>query len=127
MRYLSMFVIAVAIMSAGCNKPAEPAPAATTDLPRDRDMGTGTVAPLGSPSPSMGAPVTPMPAPVAVEPVSPAPTGKSTTYTVQKGDGWMSIARKVLNNEHRWKEIKDLNPDVTGPLKVGQVVKVPAK
>jgi len=125
MRSLSVFAILVAIISAGCDKPAQPAPAAAAESPKDM----GTVPPVGYPSPSTAGPATPLPpAPVAAEPAYTATTGK-TTYTVQKGDGMVGIARKLLGNEHRWKEIRDLNPEIKEPytLRVGQVIKVPAK
>jgi LysM repeat protein len=44
-------------------------------------------------------------------------------YTVQKGDTLMQIAFKLYGDFGRWKDIKALNPDVDGALKMGSIIK----
>jgi nucleoid-associated protein YgaU len=50
----------------------------------------------------------------------------SKTYTVQSGDCLMGIARKLLGDPHRWREIADLN-DIGPPYTIypGKQLKVP--
>jgi len=52
----------------------------------------------------------------------------SKTYTVQSGDCLMGIARKLLGDPHRWREIADLN-DIEPPYTIypGKQLKVPEK
>jgi len=66
---------------------------------------------------------------VTAPPAPSAPPSGTRTYTVVKGDGLMSIARKQLGDAKRWREIQTLNPTLTDPnkLKVGQVIILPAK
>ncbi len=62
---------------------------------------------------------------------SPAPpTASGETYTVKGGDSLWRIAKASLGDESRWREIFELNKDqLTSPdrLRVGQVLKLPAK
>ncbi|WP_380019829.1 LysM peptidoglycan-binding domain-containing protein [Dokdonella ginsengisoli] len=61
-------------------------------------------------------------APLA-EPAAPA------TYTVARGDSLSKIAKKVLGNANRWREIFDANRDqIDNPdlIQPGQVLKLPA-
>jgi nucleoid-associated protein YgaU len=110
----------------GCEKPPPPVqngPPIGTQAPPTGDElsgpgsippGTGTLPPGGS----------------DIGPVGPVTPGDGHTYTVKAHDGLMSIARTQLGNEHRWKEILALNPEIQAPdyrLKVGQVIKMPAK
>lgn len=44
-------------------------------------------------------------------------------YTVQKGDTLMQIAFKLYGDFGKWKDIKSLNPDVNGALKMGSIIK----
>lgn len=69
-------------------------------------------------------PVTP--APSAVRPTSPVPT---KDYTVQEGDSLWKIAANQLGQGFRFREILDLNPDVSEDqtLKVGRTLKIPAR
>lgn len=58
-----------------------------------------------------------------VAPAAPA------TYTVAKGDSLSKIAKKVLGNANRWREIFDANRDqIDNPdlIQPGQVLKIPA-
>lgn len=58
-----------------------------------------------------------------VEPAAPA------TYTVASGDSLSKIAKKVLGNANRWREIFDANRDqIDNPdlIQPGQVLKLPA-
>ena len=52
----------------------------------------------------------------------------SKTYTVQSGDCLMGIARKLLGDPHRWREIANLN-DIGPPYTIhpGDELKVPEK
>jgi len=52
----------------------------------------------------------------------------SKTYTVQSGDCLMGIARELLGDPHRWREIASLN-DIGPPYTIypGQELKVPEK
>ncbi|MBO9661731.1 LysM peptidoglycan-binding domain-containing protein [Dokdonella sp.] len=60
---------------------------------------------------------------------APAEPPAPATYTVAKGDSLSKIAKKVLGNANRWREIFDANrdqldnPDLIQP---GQVLKLPA-
>ncbi|HEV7731599.1 MAG TPA: LysM peptidoglycan-binding domain-containing protein [Candidatus Binatia bacterium] len=52
----------------------------------------------------------------------------SRTYTVVAGDNLSKIAKKLLGNANRWKEIHTLNADtIKSPdlIKPGQVLKIP--
>mgnify|MGYP003663428976 CR=1 FL=1 len=63
------------------------------------------------------------------EPIRPLPTPKYSVYKVVSGDSLIKIARRLLNDGERWKEIHTLNADVLGPdaiLKIGMELKVPA-
>jgi nucleoid-associated protein YgaU len=74
------------------------------------------------PPPTLADPATPrMPARPAV------PGG---TYTVQKGDGLMSIARKVYGDAGMWRAIYEANRGTIpnqDALKIGQVLTLPAR
>jgi len=55
-----------------------------------------------------------------------APAGR--TYTVVAGDSLSKIAKKLLGNANRWREIHELNKDlVKNPdlIHPGQVLKIP--
>ena len=59
----------------------------------------------------------------AAEPAAPK------TYTVASGDSLSKIAKKVLGNANRWREIFDANRDqIDNPdlIQPGQVLKLPA-
>jgi nucleoid-associated protein YgaU len=61
---------------------------------------------------------------VAVTPVAPG----ERTYTIAKGDTLYGIAEKELGHGSKWKEISTLNNGLSaGDLKVGKVIKLPAK
>lgn len=116
---VSVAILSVCFLSTGCKKAAtvdqtmQPAPQTPEDM--NIGMDTGPV----PPGPSMPPPV------AAYNDASGA-----GTYTVQKGDGLMSIARVQLGNASRWKEIATLNPEIAAPgyaIRVGQVIKLPAK
>ena len=63
--------------------------------------------------------------PVSAQSQTPA---TSKTYTVQSGDCLMGIARELLGDPHRWREIASLN-DIGPPYTIypGQELKVPEK
>jgi nucleoid-associated protein YgaU len=60
---------------------------------------------------------------------STAPAASGTrTYTVVAGDSLSKIAKKLLGNANRWKDIHALNKDqVKNPdlIRPGQVLKIP--
>ncbi len=136
---LATALVAMAALAiAGCQeKPQQPTetppPPAFTAEPRPADeLASSPTAPdrpveivpdvtTRRPEDTRTAPLTP-PAP---PPSTPASGG---TYTVQKGEGLMVIARKVYGdaNAARWKDIAKAN-DLAAPyaLKEGQVLKIP--
>ncbi len=61
--------------------------------------------------------------------VTPAPelANGERNYTVQKNDSYYSIAKKELGNAARWKELEKLNNVPADELRVGKVIKLPAK
>jgi nucleoid-associated protein YgaU len=70
----------------------------------------------------------------AVKPAAPAPetrpAARPHTYRVEEGDSLISIARNILKDENRWKEIFELNRDkISNPdiLRVGIELKLPEK
>jgi nucleoid-associated protein YgaU len=79
---------------------------------------------LNSGPPRTGIPVT------SLAPAAPTsqPAAGAKKYTVKKGDTLINIARTELGNEHRLKEIQNLNPGLDpAKLKVGQELLIPAK
>ena len=62
----------------------------------------------------------------AVTPVAELASGERN-YTVQKNDSYYSIAKKELGNAARWKELEKLNNVPADELRVGKVIKLPAK
>ncbi len=83
----------------------------------------GNKAPTPSqPTPSQPTPVQPAPS----KPETAQPSKTTRSYTVQRGDTLIKIARQTLNNGDRWREIALLNNIVdTRDLKVGMTLKVP--
>lgn len=55
------------------------------------------------------------------------PKTEQTTYTVKTGDSLWKIAARLLGNGSRYTEIKMLNGLKTNTIRVGQVLKIPAK
>ncbi len=130
MRVVSCLLVIGAVsmfLMVGCQqKPPDPTPkpvGVQDPLNPGEIAGTGDVPP--GPVATHGSDIGPVGDPGTVAP----PTGGERTYTVKAHDGLMSIARTQLGNPHRWKEILQLNPDIKDPnqLKVGQVIKLPAK
>ena len=116
----------VSFVLAGCKQDTKP-PEPAVNAAAIQDVNTGTDE-LGTvpPGPGSGTSVAPGPGP---RDSTPLPGSGGRTYTVKAKDGLMSIARTQLGNQHRWKEILALNPDIKDPnhIKVGQVIKLPAK
>ncbi|MFN0060177.1 MAG: LysM peptidoglycan-binding domain-containing protein [Planctomycetota bacterium] len=57
----------------------------------------------------------------------PAPTADKSKYTIQKDDNLYQVAKRLLGNGARWREIVDLNPGLDPEnLRVGSVIKVPS-
>lgn len=124
-----VLVTAVSVMFfAGCQNQPKPTPPPAnvgyqTPPPTGEELG-GTV----PPGTGTGSIVTPPTGDLGPS-VGPVDTTGARSYTVKAHDGLMSIARSQLGNEHRWKEILALNPEIKDPhqLKIGQVLKLPAK
>jgi nucleoid-associated protein YgaU len=49
------------------------------------------------------------------------------THKIQKGESYYSIAKKELGSSSRWRELERLNGISAEDLRVGQVIKLPAK
>jgi nucleoid-associated protein YgaU len=80
------------------------------------------------PSPHVSIDPPPRPAPTPAPTPAPAPAPEQRTYVVKGGDTLEAIARRELGSPARVKDIVDLN-GIADPaaLKVGQVLKLPAK
>lgn len=64
--------------------------------------------------------------PTPVAPAAPASATPGGTYTIQKGDTFIGIARRVYGNEGKFKDIIAANPGVDpNKLQVGQVINLP--
>ena len=128
---LATVLVLVSVVSvmflAGCpNKPPTPAPSNSVGYvtpPTGEDLGSTTPPGAGTEHVITAPPVDPGPGAGAGD------TSGGRSYTVKAHDGLMGIARTQLGNEHRWKEILALNPEIKDPnqLKVGQTIKLPAK
>lgn len=64
---------------------------------------------------------------VATTPTTPDLAGGERSYTIQKNDSYYSIAKRELGNASRWKELEKLNGIASEDLRVGKVIKLPAK
>jgi tetratricopeptide (TPR) repeat protein len=116
--------------------PAAPAPAPAEAAPATTPAPTAP-APEAPPEPAAPLPAaTPTApateAPAAPEPAAtaPAPAEAVADYTVAEGDSVWRIAKKLFGDWKRGEEILRLNPDLQknpNRLKLGQVLKVPAK
>lgn len=82
-----------------------------------------------SSAPPAATPSTPPAAPTVAP--TPSPEAVPATYTVRKGDSLSKIARDVLGDMNRWREIYDLNKGVIGSnpnlIHPGMTLKMPAK
>lgn len=147
---LSLIAIPVAglatVIGLGCANGADkktPPPTASAstsalDVAPPTGGGTGgaalTSTPTYSPTytPPAAAPVIPVadayPAGPAADLGAASGANKSAarTYTVQKGDTLIKIARTQLGDEHKWKQIAAANPGVNAnAIKVGQKINLP--
>lgn len=95
----------------------------------DDAAGRSSDAPGGRPgAPSRDA-IAAAPGPSAKSVTGSASDGKTIEYEVKKGDTYYSIARQLLGNQGRWKEIQELNKDrVSDPstMREGAKIRVPA-
>ncbi len=66
-------------------------------------------------------------APAAIASATPELVGGERSYTVLKNDSYYSIAKKELGSAARWKELEKLNHIPAEELRVGKVIKLPAK
>jgi len=115
----------VSVLRVGQKLTIPPAPDAT---PRAVDGVPPTTRP--APTPAGG----PAPAPTTPDRTPrPAPNpGRSKTYTVQKGDTFMKIARSVYRDPGKWRTLYERNraklPDPAKPdsLRPGTIIEVPA-
>lgn len=125
---LAVVGIVTILFSAGCDKPQQPVaenPPVGAQTPPDPEE-------MGGPLPPGADHTATTPPGGDLGPITPPPgdTAGGRTYTVKPKDGVMSIARTQLGNAHRWKEIIALNPEIQPPdykLRIGQVIKLPAK
>ena len=73
----------------------------------------------------------PTPIPPLPKPLPPRPTPVPPTVTVRGGDTLGGIARRVLGDSRRWKELHELNRGVIGDdparLRIGQVLRMPGQ
>lgn len=63
------------------------------------------------------------------KPARPLPAKTYHPYTVTKGDTLIGIARELLGDGERWREIESINADVLGPgsvLQIGMTLRLPA-
>lgn len=63
------------------------------------------------------------------QPQRPLPEKTYHPYTVAKGDTLIGIARELLGDAERWREIESINADVLGPgsvLQIGMTLRLPA-
>ncbi len=135
MRYLAVIgmVLAGLLCLTGCQKKHEVS-RRIADEPPARSMDQLKPPEADSPAtpdaPDKGSAEKPPARPTA-QPPQPQPAPKPTfrIYTIKQGDkGFMSIARTVLGDVHRWKEIRDLNPGVNSTkLRPGLQIKLPAE
>jgi nucleoid-associated protein YgaU len=147
---LALFAIPVAglatVIGLGCangsdkkTPPTTGSSASALDVGPSTGTGTGgtaltstpTYAPTYTPPPA-AAPATPVAdayptAPVAdVGAASGANRSAARSYTVQKGDTLIKIARTQYGDEHKWKQIAAANPGVNAnSIKVGQKINLP--
>lgn len=64
-----------------------------------------------------------------IEPARPLPAKTYHPYTVTEGDTLIGIARELLGDAERWREIESINADVLGPgavLQIGMTLRLPA-
>ncbi len=138
MRKTLVLTVCLAAMLAGC--PKKPAPVTGKTPPVMPPAGPvaapkpAAVEPVPHPLPPVTTPAyRPTPQPITTPlrpvtpPVPPPPPAGARMYTVKKGDGLMSIARRELGDAKRWREIKTLN-NISNPdkISVGQQIKLPA-
>lgn len=120
---LVFFLLSAAALVIGCQNQKSQT-AQTPELPPA--AATATVPP---PEPYVPPPA-PEPAPTVREPVvvsTPAPTlSRPRTYTVQKGDTLIGIARRFYGNPAKYKDIAAAN-NLADPnrIRVGQVLVLP--
>jgi len=82
-------------------------------------------------APTTATPTVEVETPGAAVPAVPAQTAETPgTYTVQKGDGLMGIARRFYGDASMWRGIYEANRDrISNPdlIKVGMVLTIPPK
>jgi len=119
------------LLLAGCGPKKEELPPLE---PVDTAAATMTETPAPEPPPLPPGPrakpvATPRP-PVPTPTVTDTPGAVPATYTVQKGEGLMAIARKFYGNPARWRDIYEANRDkIANPdqIREGLVLTLPPK
>jgi len=123
MRNVAMLMIVLALVPLGCKKKTAPV---ATKKPTVLPAGSKPIARL----PEVG-PVTPVPKPRPIPPVKPMPKpvdpAGANVYVVKKGDTLWSIAKRLLGDGQRHREIKALNNLTSDNIEIGQKLRIPGK
>ncbi len=91
------------------------------------DEGDGGRIPLGDAGPNQDGTLSDLTQPQPERTTVVAPPG-ARPYTVTKGDNYWNIATRMLGDGQRWRDIRDLNPNVDPrKLRIGQVILIPEK
>lgn len=118
-----MVVMVMALGALGCAEKRE------EELPQIDPAELEAMGP--APVPTIATPTVEVETPEAAVAAVPAQTAETPgTYTVQKGDGLMSIARRFYGDAGMWRRIYEVNRDrIPNPdlIKVGMVLTIPPK
>lgn len=103
------------------------APAAEGQDAAALDDTDGRTVPLGDAGPNQDGTLSELTQPAPERTSIVAPPG-ARPYTVAKGDNYWNIATRMLGDGQRWRDIRDLNPNVDPrKLRIGQVILIPEK
>ena len=125
MRYILPMAICLLVIAPGCKQePKNALQPASSDQPPARPL--KEIEPLAPPPPAQTAEST---SPPATERTTPTEIQTdSRQYTIQKGDTLWSIAKTMLGDGKRYKEIVELNPGLEPTkLPIGKTIQLPEK
>ena len=129
MRYLLTLMLLTTLVLPACNRQEEPPQTTALEPPTRTLESLQPIEPPQAAPEAAAAPVTPpvfRAAPVSVD-VAPRAPGEKT-YVIQKGDTYISIARRLYGDPSRWRDIQAMNPGLDPTkLPIGQVIKLPAE